>query len=75
MFGGKSPATFINKFFEKGKEEEDGEEEVGDSSSSDGVNNNSNEYQGRKRSQSMFAPSVSALLSGDHTGARGIELV
>ena len=62
MFGSKSPATFLTNLFDKGKEEE--EEVIQEDGRGD-------EFQGRKRSQSMFAPSVSALISGDHVGGRG----
>ena len=62
MFGSKSPATFLTNLFDKekqGDEEEVREESEGDT------------FHGRKRSQSMFAPSVAALISGDHVGSKG----
>ena len=60
MFGSKSPATFLTNLFDKEKEEEEvREESEGDT------------FHGRKRSQSMFAPNVAALISGDHVGSKG----
>ena len=71
MFSGKSPATYLSKLFDKEKGED--EEETSNEASNASENNNSKEVPGagRKRSQSMFAPSVSALLSGDHVGGKG----
>ena len=63
MFGSKSPASFLTNLFDKGKEEEEVISEDGDG---DG-----DAFNGRKRSQSMFAPNVAALISGDHVGSRG----
>ena len=60
MFGSKSPATFLTNLFDKGKEEEVIQEDA-----------RGEEFQGRKRSQSMFAPNMAALISGDHVGSRG----
>ena len=60
MFGSKSPASFLSNLFDKREKEEDEEEARGD------------EHPGRKRSQSMFAPSMAALISGDQVGTRGI---
>ena len=56
LFGGKSAATFFTKLFEKEKDPPE-EPEV-------------TSYQ-RKRSQSLFAPNVSSLMSGDHVGGIG----
>ena len=53
LFGGKSAATFFSRLFDKEKEKPPDDPEV--------------TYQ-RKRSQSMFAPNVSSLMSGDHVG-------
>ena len=61
MFGSKSPATFLTNLFDKGKEEE---EVIQDDARGE-------EFHGRKRSQSMFAPNMAALISGDHVGSRG----
>ena len=61
MFGNKSPATFLAKLFDK---EEKQQEEEGGGGGEEGATF-------RKRSQSMFAPSVAALLAGDHVGSRG----
>ena len=53
MFGGKSAAkTFFSRLFEKDKVKKEEPELI---------------YQ-RKRSQSLFAPNVAALLSGEHVG-------
>ena len=53
MFGGKSAAkTFFSRLFEKEKVKKEEPELI---------------YQ-RKRSQSLFAPNVAALLSGEHVG-------
>ena len=60
MFGNKSPATFLAKLFDK----EDKQQEEGGGGGEEGATF-------RKRSQSMFAPSVAALLAGDHVGSRG----
>ena len=57
MFGSKSPASLFSNLFDKREKEE---EAGGD------------EQPGRKRSQSMFAPSMAALISGDQVGTRGI---
>ena len=57
MFGSKSPASLLSHLFDKREKEE---EAGGD------------EHPGRKRSQSMFAPSMAALISGDQVGTRGI---
>ena len=60
MFGSKSPATFLTNLFDKGEEEEVSREDgEGDT------------FHRRKRSQSMFAPNVAALISGDHVGNKG----
>lgn len=61
MFGSKSPASFLTNLFDKGKEEEEVTREDGQDDA----------FHGRKRSQSMFAPNVAALISGDHVGSRG----
>lgn len=61
MFGSKSPASFLTNLFDKGKEEEEVIREDGDGDA----------FNRRKRSQSMFAPNVAALISGDHVGSRG----
>ena len=58
MFGSKSPASLFSNLFDKREETE--EAEAGE-----------DEFSGRKRSQSMFAPSMAALMSGDHVGSRG----
>ena len=60
MFGNKSPATFLAKLFDK----EEKQQEEGGGGGEEGATF-------RKRSQSMFAPSVAALLAGDHVGSRG----
>ena len=60
MFGNKSPATFLAKLFDK----EEKQQEEGEGGGEEGATF-------RKRSQSMFAPSVAALLAGDHVGSRG----
>jgi hypothetical protein len=53
MFGGKSAAkTFFSRLFEKEKVKKE-EPEI---------------FYQRKRSQSLFAPNVAALLSGEHVG-------
>ena len=62
MFGNKSPAIFLAKLFDK--EEKQQEEGEGAGGGEEGATF-------RKRSQSMFAPSVAALLAGDHVGSRG----
>ena len=64
MFGSKSPSTFLTNLFDKGNDEEEQEQEQQETQDDD----RGQEFQGRKRSQSMFAPSVAALISGDHVG-------
>ena len=58
MFGSKSPASLFSNLFDKREEAEEAEARE-------------DEFPGRKRSQSMFAPSMAALISGDHVGSRG----
>ena len=67
MFGSKSPSTFLTNLFDKGNDEEEQEQEQQETQEDD----RGQEFQGRKRSQSMFAPSVAALISSDHVGSRG----
>ena len=64
MFGNKSPATFLAKLFDKEEKQQEEGEGGGGGGGEEGVTF-------RKRSQSMFAPSVAALLAGDHVGSRG----
>ena len=63
MFGNKSPATFLAKLFDKEEKQQEGEGGVAGGGEEGATF--------RKRSQSMFAPSVAALLAGDHVGSRG----
>ena len=64
MFGNKSPATFLAKLFDKEEKQQEEGEVGGGGGGEEGATF-------RKRSQSMFAPSVAALLAGDHVGSRG----
>ena len=67
MFGSKSPATFFVKLFDK-------EEKTGDDCGSEDVGEDvspSTAPPNRKRSQSMFAPNVTSLWSGEHVGGGG----
>ena len=65
MFGNKSPATFLAKLFDKEEKQQEGGGGEGEEQGGEGG------ATFRKRSQSMFAPSVAALLAGDHVGSRG----
>ena len=65
MFGNKSPATFLAKLFDKEEKQQEGGGGEGEGGGGEGG------ATFRKRSQSMFAPSVAALLAGDHVGSRG----
>ena len=67
MFNGKSPATFFVKLFDK-------EKDANDNNTKEDIDENiedQNGVEGRKRSQSMFAPSVTSLLAGNHIGGKG----
>ena len=67
MFKGKSPATFFVKLFDK-------EKDANDNNTKEDIDENiedRNGVEGRKRSQSMFAPNVTSLLAGNHIGGKG----
>ena len=72
MFNGKSPATFFVKLFDKEKDANDNNTSKEDLDENiEDFGGRPNGVEGRKRSQSMFAPNVTSLLAGNHFGGKG----
>ena len=71
MFNGKSPATFFVKLFEKEKDANDNDTKKDIDEINEDFAERPNGMEGRKRSQSMFAPNVASLLAGNQIGGKG----
>jgi len=70
MFNGKSPATFFVKLFEKEKDANDNDTKEDIDEINEDFAERPNGMEGRKRSQSMFAPNVASLLAGNQIGGK-----